>query len=216
MALQNGGNSTDKFFTAMSYWQLGNKDEARRWYGKAAEKMGKLATSNEELNRVRAEADELLGVDNKSERAALEAARRLNQRAWALATNAEPVQRDPEQAVALAEKAVAELPKDPDCWNTLGVARYRAGDFEGAVAALQKFRELRTNDQEWGNPFFLAMAHSQLGEKDKAHQWYERGIKWMDAKAATSDSLKRFRAEADELLGVKEKKESKPSSTPTQ
>jgi hypothetical protein len=38
----------------------------------------------------------------------------------------------------------------------------------------------------------------------------------MDATAATSDSLKRFRAEAAELLGLNEKKESKPSSTSAQ
>ena len=28
--------------------------------------------------------------------------------------------------------------------------------------------------------FFLAMAHWRLGEKDKAREWYERAVQWMD------------------------------------
>jgi hypothetical protein len=62
------------FFLAMSHWQLGNKDEAHRCYEKEVEKMGEPAgpgdtTSDEELNRIRSEAAELLGVVEKSQRA---------------------------------------------------------------------------------------------------------------------------------------------------
>ena len=140
----------------------------------------------------------------------------LNRRSWILATDPDPEKRDPDRAVKLATEVVELTPKVADCWNNLGVARYRNGDFEGAIAALQKFRELCSNDQEWSNPFFLAMAHWQLGKMDEAQQWFETAVNWMDAKAPTSELLIRFRAEAAELLGVDEKKETEPSSAPTQ
>ena len=33
--LRNGGDSFDWFFLAMAHWQLGEKDEARKWYDQA-------------------------------------------------------------------------------------------------------------------------------------------------------------------------------------
>ena len=114
----------------------------------------------------------LAGLDNEAIIAAREAVRAepenaerrdrlkalLHGRAWALASDTDPSKRDPTQAVALAEEALAQAPRDARCWHTLGAARYRAGDFEGAIAALWKYREFRTDDAEWSNPFLLAMA----------------------------------------------------------
>jgi hypothetical protein len=51
------------------------------------------------------------------------------------------------------------------------------------------------------NAFFLAMAHWQLGEKEKARDWYAQAVSWMDEHGTTED-LKHFRAEAEELLGI--------------
>jgi tetratricopeptide (TPR) repeat protein len=70
MELRKSGVSGGGFFLAMSHWQLGNKDEARRCYETAVEKMGEPpgandATSDEERNRIRAEAAELLGIEIK-------------------------------------------------------------------------------------------------------------------------------------------------------
>ena len=53
--------------------------------------------------------------------------------------------------------------------------------------------------------FFLAMAHWQLGEKDKAREWFDKAVKWMDKGKKDDAELKRFRAEAAELLGAKDK-----------
>ena len=50
------------------------------------------------------------------------------------------------------------------------------------------------------------MAYCQLGEKDKARTWFERAVRWMDKKTSNSGALRRFRAEAAELLGIEEKK----------
>jgi serine/threonine protein kinase/tetratricopeptide (TPR) repeat protein len=140
----------------------------------------------------------------------------LNRRSWMLATDPDSEKRDPDRAVQLATEVVELTPKVADCWNTLGVGRYRNGDFAGAIAALEKFRELRTDDAEWSNPFFLAMAHCQLGNTVESRRWYDRGVEWMDRKAAKNETLIRFRAEAAELMGVNETKESEPSSAPSQ
>jgi hypothetical protein len=62
MALAKGGNVSDWFFFAMTYWRLGDKVEARQWFDKAVEWMEKNQPRNEELQRFHAEAAELLGI----------------------------------------------------------------------------------------------------------------------------------------------------------
>jgi tetratricopeptide (TPR) repeat protein len=124
-----------------------------------------------------------------------------NDLAWRLATAADVTLRDAAEAVTLAKKAVELAPEKGIYWNTLGVARYRADDWPGAVAALEKSTELRNGGDafDW---FFLAMAQWRLGEKDRGHRWYDRAVKWMDENASDNEELRRFRAEAAELLGV--------------
>src|SRR5882757_1697929 len=111
---------------------------------------------------------------------------------------------DPQQAVELAKKSIGLTPKHGSNWNTLGVAQYRAGDWKAAVAALTKSMELRKggDSTDW---FFLAMAHWQLGDKEEARKWYDRAAAWMDKNQPKNEELRRFRAEAAELLGVKGK-----------
>src|SRR5262249_29186881 len=62
----------------------------------------------------------------------------LNDLAWLLVTLADATFHDPRRAVALAERAVAQVPRNANYWNTLGVAHYRAGDYPAAWAALEK------------------------------------------------------------------------------
>jgi len=140
----------------------------------------------------------------------------LNHRSWTLATDANRDKRDPDRAVELAAEVVTLTPQVADCWNNLGVARYRAADYEGAIAALEKFRQLRTGTGEWSNPFFLAMAHWQLGNKDEAQRWYKTAVTWMDKKAPKSESLIRFRAEASDLMGLNDKTVNTSSSASRQ
>jgi superkiller protein 3 len=118
-----------------------------------------------------------------------------------LATHSDTPLRDPSFALSLAKKAVELDPKNGAYLNTLGVAYYRMGDWKGAIASLEKSRELREGGKssEW---FFSAMAHWQLGEKDTARESYDRAIQWMEKNAPDNRELIRFRAEAAELLGV--------------
>jgi hypothetical protein len=48
------------------------------------------------------------------------------------------------------------------------------------------------------------MAQWQLGEKDKARQWYEQAVAWMDKNQHQNEELGRFRAETAKLLGIKQ------------
>jgi eukaryotic-like serine/threonine-protein kinase len=55
----------DWFFLAMTNCTLDRKDEARKWYDRAAGWMEKKAPKDEELRRFRAEAAALMGIDEK-------------------------------------------------------------------------------------------------------------------------------------------------------
>jgi tetratricopeptide (TPR) repeat protein len=138
-----------------------------------------------------------------------ETAQDHNNFAWLLATIPEAKLREPAKAVELAKKAVEMTPKEGTFWNTLGVAHYRAESWKDAVAALEKSMALRKGGDgfDW---FFLAMAHWQLGEKEKARKWYEKAIEWMDKNQKQleqnkllDEELRRFKTEAEELLDVK-------------
>jgi tetratricopeptide (TPR) repeat protein len=65
MELREGGDSNDWFFLAMAHWQLGDKSQARSWYGKAVPWMAKNQPKDEELIRFRAEAAALLEANDK-------------------------------------------------------------------------------------------------------------------------------------------------------
>ncbi len=127
--------------------------------------------------------------------------------AWSLVSASDVKFRDPQRAVELATKAVAGSPSRPSFRGTLGAARYRSGDCKGAIAELEKTISLRNADdsRNASAAFFLAMAHGQLGEKDKARAWFDKAVQWMEKGKTDDPDLKRFRAEAAELLGVEMK-----------
>jgi tetratricopeptide (TPR) repeat protein len=122
-----------------------------------------------------------------------------------LATCPDAKFRKPAQAVILANKAVVLTPKEAKLWSILGAAHYRTGDWKAAKGALEKALELRKD----GDPFdyfFLAMAHWQLGNKGEARKWHDKAVASMDKNQPKDEELFRVRAEAAELLKVKENK----------
>jgi tetratricopeptide (TPR) repeat protein len=135
--------------------------------------------------------------------------------AWILATCPETELRDIPQAVERARTAAKILPNSHSGWRALGVARYRAGDTEGAIAALEQSSRLYHggSSYEW---FFLAMAHWQRGEPEQARRFYGRAVGWMKGKTwvednpSTKEELDRFRAEAAKLLGIDDAPLKKP------
>jgi len=62
MELRNGGDGLEWFVLAMAYWQLGNYEQARKWYEQAIDWMDTSNAQDEQLRRFRAEAAGLLGI----------------------------------------------------------------------------------------------------------------------------------------------------------
>jgi len=150
-----------------------------------------------------------MAAETGSEEAILDAQRILEERApgnaealnsfsWGLALTASEDPRLLELAVEMGESALELEPDNADAWNTLGVARYYAGDLEGAVHALLESERLMPEILNW---LFLAMARHDLGDDAVARIWYERAVSWLDANAGNDPELLRFREEADALLG---------------
>src|SRR5262249_27688726 len=126
----------------------------------------------------------------------------LNHAAWRLATCPEPKLRKGSRALELAKKAVELMPQEPHCWNTLGVAEYRARNWKAAIEALKKAEDLDPGRYFAWNAIFLAMAHWQLGEQGQAREEYEQAVEWMQTKEPKNEELRRFRAEAEELMSA--------------
>jgi serine/threonine protein kinase len=124
----------------------------------------------------------------------------LNDLAWYLATNPDPCFSDPARAVELAGKAVVASPEEGTYWNTLGVARYRSGNWAGAVAALEESRRLLGDQFESFNTFFLALSRWQMGDRGTARNTYDQAVTWMDRHKPNDAELVRFRQEAAALM----------------
>ena len=119
--------------------------------------------------------------------------------AWYLATAADPKLQDAKAAVSHARTATELEPDQPNNWRNLGAALLRDGDYQAATEALDKFEKMTSgNLPQYG--FFLAIAYWQLDEKDKARHAYERAVQWMDKNQPKNQELRRFRAEAEELI----------------
>ena len=61
--LGDGGSAIDWLFLAMAHWQLGQQEDARRWYEKAAQWINDNKCKDAEFLRFRAEAAALLGIE---------------------------------------------------------------------------------------------------------------------------------------------------------
>jgi tetratricopeptide (TPR) repeat protein len=128
----------------------------------------------------------------------------FNNFAWFLATAEDFKVRDPKQAVELARKATQLDAKPWLHWNTLSVACYRAGDWQGAFDA----RKEAIKRNNGGNPadcFWQAMIHWQLKQKTEARNWYDRALDRLGTMTAPPD-LMRLRAEAEALLQIERSK----------
>ncbi len=129
-----------------------------------------------------------------------------NNLAWRLATGPAAL-RDPEQALVLARRAVALAPGTAIYLNTLGVAQYRAGQFEEAIATLDKSLAAGKDQSDAFDLFFLAMARHKLGQVDRARADLNRALRWRrehpnPAGPGWSEELNMFQAEAEAILNA--------------
>jgi eukaryotic-like serine/threonine-protein kinase len=126
-----------------------------------------------------------------------------NDLAWYLVDCPDEAVRAPAEAVGLARKAVTRAPEMGEFWNTLGVAHYRAGEFQSALIALSRSLELRSGGDA-ADHFFLAMAYERTGDRKQARIWYDKAVQRMDKRFPQEERDLRYQAEAKEILGIKE------------
>jgi serine/threonine protein kinase/tetratricopeptide (TPR) repeat protein len=102
------------------------------------------------------------------------------------------------RAVAASQEAIELLP-DSGFYTTLGLAHYRAKNWQEASKALE-----RAPTGPGYNPcqanFARALACWQLGDKDQARRWFDEAARWMDKNSPNDPVLQRIRAEAKKLL----------------
>jgi Tfp pilus assembly protein PilF len=110
------------------------------------------------------------------------------------------------RAVELAERAVKLKPQNGQFLNTLGIVQLRVARYSEAVESFTRSAELLAGeyagDDAAYNLFGLAMAHWQLGDKEKSRGYFEKAVEWTQKNQPTNEELVRFRAEAEEMLGI--------------
>jgi eukaryotic-like serine/threonine-protein kinase len=168
---------------------------------RAASEYAKLARHLLALRR----CDEAVAAGRKAIELKSDNAEANHSLARALATCADLGLRDVGEALGWARKAIDLDPKHGAYWSTLGVVQYRLGDWATATATLEKSIEL--SGEESPDGFFVAMAHWQTGEREKAREWFDKADTWMSTNQPKNEELHRYRAEAAELLELNEKKQ---------
>jgi tetratricopeptide (TPR) repeat protein len=96
---------------------------------------------------------------------------------------------DAAKVVQMADRAVRAVAA-PHYLHTLGLAHYRAGQFDAAIQQLHK-----SIDGNWSanaaNWLVLAMAHQRLGHAAEAQKWFDRAVDWIDNPSPGLRSLHR-------------------------
>jgi len=128
----------------------------------------------------------------------------LNNLAWFVVTHPDTSGQYPEakDAVGWAQRACELLQNTPSYTghlNTLGVARYRNGQWEEAIKALEQ--SIREGSVRPGNWLFIAMCHWKLEHWKEAREWYDKALAWEQENESDAD-LRNFFAEAEELMAL--------------
>ena len=201
----DGGWYFSWILLALSHARRGEMDEAHIWYDKARRRAQRGEGLADTPPWIIDEATRLFGEHTHAPYPEFQTppiAGSCNNLAWSLATVPDLKLRNIPRAIELAQRAVNLKPDAAHSWNTLGVAYYRAGKWKEAIAALEKSQSFKPGGEAFDS-IFLAMAHQQLGENDKARAWYDKAVGWIEKNKPLDDELQRFRAEAAELLKVK-------------
>ena len=166
---------------------------------------GNVGADRQETTPQRSFADALKQLERLGSSGVGNSPSALNERSWEVVRN--PFG-DPEgyaQALADALKAVRDSREDRNIVNTYGVALYRVGAYEAARVTLER------NLQRWDDPLggsavydrvFLAMAYSQLGERENANEALRTVHATMEREGRADEELLLFVDEAEYVLGV--------------
>jgi serine/threonine protein kinase len=124
-----------------------------------------------------------------------------NQLARHLVMCADPRVRDAARAAKYIEEAIASKPETWQSWNTLGMVRYRNGDWTGAITAMEKASQMN-HSTDAGDFLFQAMAYWHLDKPGQARKSFQTGVRVMQQGARYNKKVwQSSRAEAETLLG---------------
>jgi tetratricopeptide (TPR) repeat protein len=88
-------------------------------------------------------------------------------------------------------------------WRALGIARFRAGDLDGAIVALEKSRASQTTLPPY-DLYFLALCHARLGSPDNALRFFHEGRDLAVKQALTHQQLGILKTEVEAEIGASE------------
>src|SRR5262249_43767955 len=139
--------------------------------------------------------------------------------AWFLAACPDPQFRDLPGAIELAKKLTLAAPENGALWGILGAAHFGNGDWQEAVGALRTATQLPSSPSLVSmafmvrssyssvNGFYLAMAYWKTGQRELARRAYDQAVAWMDKQRLHDEETRRFRAQAEKMLGIRDREE---------
>ena len=101
-----------------------------------------------------------------------------NNLAWLLVTGPENL-RDAKEALPHARVAT-DGQEQQAFLNTLGVVLCRNGNYQEAIAILEKSIAAGDGQFDAFDLFFLAMCHAKLGDPANAKDCFDRAVMWLD------------------------------------
>jgi WD40 repeat protein len=134
----------------------------------------------------------------------------FNNAAWEVVRKPAPEAAALRRALAMAEEAARLAPDDGQIANTLGVALYRAGQYDRAWETLTRSEKLNTGGSPLHQPAdlaFLAMTAHRLGKPEQARDYLKRLRETMRRRqfagqGPAQDEAREFLREAEGLLTV--------------
>jgi serine/threonine-protein kinase len=184
---------------AAALWAQSERDEAIRTYRQAIALDPKSGRSHMGLAACLAslaEYEAAAGSYRKAVRLAPGNAEVLRRAAGFFANCADAARRDPELAVALAQRGVEREPAERASYHVYGTALYRVGRYEDAIGMLLKAVQLGGNDGGPVDWYWLAMAHQRSGHAAEAGEWLEKAERAIAGIEPLDDGLAALRAEA--------------------
>jgi predicted Zn-dependent protease len=110
---------------------------------------------------------------------------------------------DYKKAAVLLDKGLASYPDNKDLQSLAGQTKYQAGDYDGAIANLQKAVKLDAKDPT--NHQFLFLSYIKKGNKEASSAEYAMYKALREGKLRTGNDLKIWVDAADNRLGPNNK-----------
>ncbi|HEV2490262.1 MAG TPA: serine/threonine-protein kinase [Candidatus Acidoferrales bacterium] len=123
----------------------------------------------------------------------------LNDLAWFLVSDPDLGERRPKEALDLVRRAFKAAPEG-NYYGTLGLAEYRNGLWNDAIATLNKSAELNKG-AEPTDFFLLSMSYRKRGDKAEAARFFQQGVDIASKRTSVDAELRMFWAEAAQLMG---------------